>query len=298
MKKKALGKGLSELIPELKEEVSFFPEPGETRSRGISYIPVESILFSPFQPRTSFKEDSSFEELVNSIKEKGILQPILVREVGEGLYECVAGERRLRAVKKLGLKTIPAIIKKLSDEEVLLTALVENIQRKDLNPLEEALAYKKLVEKFNYTQEKIAEKTGRDRSTIANLMRLLNLPESIQQDILEGKLSAGHGKALLSLNDEKLQLKIRNLILEKGLSVRDTEKLIARILKQEGENRDTKKSRQDPDLAFLSEELSKIIGTRVEVRKKGKKTRIVLEFSELERAEEFIELLKKSYTNT
>jgi ParB family chromosome partitioning protein len=296
MRKKALGRGLSELIPELEEEVSLSPEPGDLKNRGISYIPVESVLFSPFQPRTSFKEDTSFEELVNSIKEKGVLQPIIVRKVEEGLYECVAGERRLRAVKKLGLKTIPAIVKNFTDEEVLITALIENIQRKDLNPLEEALAYKKLIEKFNYTQEKIAEKTGRDRSTVANLLRLLNLPENIQQDILEGKISVGHGKALLSLNNQELQLKVRNLILEKGLSVRETEKLVARILKDGLEAQDSKKSQPDPDLALLSEEISKIIGTRVEIKKRGKKTRIVFEFSELERAEEFIEILKKSFS--
>ncbi|PMP98024.1 MAG: hypothetical protein C0169_01040 [Thermodesulfobacterium geofontis] len=145
MKKKALGKGLSELIPEIEEE-------------NIKYISIENIFYSPFQPRIKFKEDESFEELVKSIKEKGILQPILVRKKGEEFYECVAGERRLRAAEKAGLREVPAIVKTLSDEEALVIALIENLQRKNLNPIEEALGYKSLVEKFGYTQEELQKK--------------------------------------------------------------------------------------------------------------------------------------------
>jgi ParB family chromosome partitioning protein len=276
MKKKALGKGLSELIPEIEESP-------------IKYIPIDNILYSPFQPRIQFREDEDFEELVKSIKERGILQPIIVRKKGEELYECVAGERRLRAAKKAGLKEIPAIIKNFTDEEVILIALIENLQRKNLNPLEEALGYKNLMEKFGYTQEEIAEKVGKDRATVANLLRLLKLPSIIQEDLLEERLTVGHAKALLAFDEEEKQIYVRNLILKKGLSVRETEKLVGRLQKGEISQ---KKKELDPDLVSLSEELSKIVGTPVQVVTKKKKTYFIFEFNELEKAENFIEKLK------
>jgi len=280
MKKKALGKGLSELIPEIEESP-------------IKYIPINNILYSPFQPRIQFKEDEDFEELVKSIKERGILQPILVRKKGEDLYECVAGERRLKAAKKAGLKEVPAVIKNFTDEEVLLIALIENLQRKNLNPLEEALGYKNLMEKFGYTQEEVAEKVGKDRATVANLLRLLKLPSIIQEDLLEERLTVGHAKALLSLDEEEKQIYVRNLILKKGLSVRETEKLVGRLQKGEISQ---KKKELDPDLVSLSEELSKIVGTPVQVVTKKKKTYFIFEFNELKKAENFIEKLKKVFT--
>jgi ParB family chromosome partitioning protein len=280
MKKKALGKGLSELIPEIEESP-------------IKYILIDNILYSPFQPRIQFREDEDFEELVKSIKERGILQPIIVRKKGEDLYECVAGERRLRAAKKAGLKEIPAIIKNFTDEEVLLIALIENLQRKNLNPLEEALGYKNLVEKFGYTQEEVAEKVGKDRATVANLLRLLKLPSIIQEDLLEERLTVGHAKALLSLDEEEKQIYVRNLILKKGLSVRETEKLVGKLQKGEFSQ---KKKELDPDLVSLSEELSKIVGIPVQVVTKKKKTYFIFEFNELEKAENFIEKLKKVFT--
>ncbi|AEH22700.1 parB-like partition protein [Thermodesulfobacterium geofontis OPF15] len=280
MKKKALGKGLSELIPEIEESP-------------IKYIPIDNILYSPFQPRIQFKEDEDFEELVKSIKERGILQPILVRKKGEDLYECVAGERRLKAAKKAGLKEVPAVIKNFTDEEVLLIALIENLQRKNLNPLEEALGYKNLIEKFGYTQEEIAEKVGKDRATVANLLRLLKLPSIIQEDLLEERLTVGHAKALLALDEEEKQIYVRNLILKKGLSVRETEKLVGRLQKGEISQ---KKKELDPDLVSLSEELSKIVGIPVQVVTKKKKTYFIFEFNELEKAENFIEKLKKVFT--
>ncbi|MDF2953857.1 MAG: Chromosome segregation protein Spo0J [Thermodesulfobacterium sp.] len=279
MKKKALGRGLSDLIPEVEEE-------------SIKYIVAEKILYSPFQPRIKFEEDDHFKELVKSIKEKGILQPILVREKGGGFYECIAGERRLRAAKKAGLKEVPAIVKNFSDEEALVIALIENLQRKNLNPLEEAMGYKNLIEKFGYTQEEIAEKVGKDRATVANLLRLLKLPSVIQEDLLEERLTVGHAKALLSLDSEKKQIYARNLILERGLSVRETEKLVSKLQKGEISK---KKKEPDPDLVYLSEELSKLIGTQVQVKTKKKKTYFIFEFDELERAEAFIEKLKKSF---
>ena len=188
-KKSRLGRGLSELIPELSEKEAF------------QKISVESIVFSSFQPRITFREDEEFRELLASIEREGLLQPILVRPLGNGLYECVAGERRLRAVKKLGWKEVPAIVKELDDRSALLIALIENLQRKDLNPIETALAYQSLMEKFGFTQEEVAERVGKDRATVANFLRILKLPEEVKQDLLERRLSVGHAKALLSLQD-------------------------------------------------------------------------------------------------
>jgi len=290
IKKRALGKGLSELIPELSEDFE-----GKEKEKGYTELPTDFVTFFSLQPRITFREDESFQELLRSIQEKGIIQPIVVRKISEGLYECVAGERRLRAAKKLGLKTIPVIIKELSDEEALLISIIENLQRKDLNPLEVALAYKNLMEKFGYTQEEVAERVGKDRATVANFLRLLKLPKEIQEDLLNERLSMGHAKALLSLPTKDLQLKVRELILQKGLSVRETERLVEK-LKKEGEVTQKRASKKaDPDLLQLAEELSKVVGSRVEVKIQRKKPCFVFRFESLESAEAFIEKLKKLF---
>ncbi|MFN3920989.1 MAG: ParB/RepB/Spo0J family partition protein [Caldimicrobium sp.] len=288
IKKRSLGKGLAELLPELSEEAY----KKDSSVKGYTELPIEEVTFFSLQPRITFKEDESFQELLRSIQEKGIIQPIVVRKVTEGLYECVAGERRLRAAKKLGLKTIPVIIKDLSDEEALLISVVENLQRKDLNPMEVAIAYKNLMDRFNLTQEEIAERVGKDRATVANFIRLLKLPQEIQKDLLEEKLTVGHAKALLSLPTEELQLKARNLILEKNLSVRETEKLVEKLKKDEVI---PKKKELDPDLVLLADEMSKLLGTKVEIKVKKKKPIFILQFESLDRAENFIERLKKIY---
>ncbi len=279
IKRKALGKGLSELIPEL------------SSSEKLTELPVEAVTFFSYQPRITFKEDESFQELLKSIQERGILQPIVVRKVTEGLYECVAGERRLRAAKKLGLKSIPVVIKELSDEEALLISVMENLQRKDLNPMEIALAYKNLMDRFGYTQEEVAERVGKDRATVANFIRLLKLPKEVQDDLLEERLTVGHAKALLSLPTEELQLQARRLVHEKGLSVRETEKLVEKL---RAEPVKSKRKEPDPDLLALSEELSQLLGTKVEVILKKKRPCFIFHFENLERAEAFLERLKNS----
>lgn len=292
-KKKVLGKGLAELIPEIEEiekEISLKEKPSPESS--ICFISVDRVFPSPFQPRMVFKEDEEFEKLVNSIKQKGILQPILVRKRDEETFECIAGERRLRAAKKAGLETVPAIIKNLTDEEVLVIGLIENLQRKNLNPLEEALAYRTLSERFGYTQEEIAEKVGKDRTTVANFLRLLKLPLLIQQDLLEERLTVGHAKALLALESEEQRLYVRDLILKRGLSVRETEKVVSKILKPQKEK---KVKSLDPDLVYLSQELSKLIGSKVNITVKGKKTYFVFEFDDLEKVERFLESLRQTF---
>lgn len=289
-KKKALGKGLAELIPELDEKESKSVD----KSEAITELPTEAITFFSLQPRITFREDESFEELVKSIEEKGIIQPIVVRKITDELYECVAGERRLRAAKKLGLAKVPVIIRELNDEEALLISIMENLQRKDLNPMEIAYAYKNLIERFNLTQEEIAERVGKDRATVANTLRLLKLPERIQEDLLEERLTMGHCKALLSLPSEELQMKARDIILEKALSVRETERLVASFLRERPKR---KEKEIDEDLKALADEVSKLIGAPVEVKMKGNKTYFVFCFSDLESAESFLEKLKKFERN-
>lgn len=290
VKKKALGKGLAELLPDLSIQGEGSPK---SSTSGITELPTDNVTFFSYQPRLTFKEDEAFQELMKSIQEKGIIQPIVVRKLSDDLYECVAGERRLRAAKKLGLKYVPVIIKDLSDEEALLISIIENLQRKDLNPMEVALAYKNLIEKFGYTHEELAEKVGKDRATVSNFLRLLKLPQIIQEDLLNERLTMGHAKALLSLPSQELQIEARKIILEKNLSVRETEKLVERLKK---EPKIPKQTLPDPDLLSLSEEFSKLLGTKVEIKLKKKKPTFVIYFSSLLDAENFMKKLKDLYS--
>ncbi len=212
-KKGGLGKGLEAIFGELDEL---------EKDNKVVAISLELIDKNPFQPREDFDE-KGVKELAESIKEKGIIQPIIVRENGDK-YQIVVGERRFIAARMAGLKSIPAIVKDISDEESAEIALIENIQRKDLNPVEEALAYKRLIDNFGYTQEELAKKIGKDRATIANGLRLLNLPDDIKEKLKRGLISAGHARAILSLRDEADQKRLADEIIKRKLSVREAEK--------------------------------------------------------------------------
>lgn len=279
-KDRRLGRGLSALLSETEAE-------GELRTVSISVI-----LPSPFQPRRNFSEES-LAELAASIKSRGLLQPLLVREIAPGTYELVAGERRLRAAKMAGLSEVPVLVKHFSDEEALSVALIENLQREDLNPLEEAEGYRRLIDEFGLSQEEIARRVGKDRSTVANALRLLRLPEEVKEDLYEGRLSAGHARALLALEDEGLILEARKVILKRGLSVRETEKLVKKL--KEGEKRPRKKKEPDPDLEALAQEISEILGAKTQIKIIKGKPRFSFEFDSLEAAEEFIARLKASF---
>jgi len=279
-KDRRLGRGLSALLSETEAE-------GELRTVSISVI-----LPSPFQPRRNFSEES-LAELAASIKSRGLLQPLLVREIAPGTYELVAGERRLRAAKMAGLSEVPVLVKHFSDEEALSVALIENLQREDLNPLEEAEGYRRLIDEFGLSQEEIARRVGKDRSTVANALRLLRLPEEVKEDLYEGRLSAGHARALLALEDEGLILEARKVILKRGLSVRETEKLVKKL--KEGEKRPRKKKEPDPDLEALAQEISEILGAKTQIKIIKGKPRFSFEFDSLEAAEEFIARLKESF---
>jgi ParB family chromosome partitioning protein len=248
MKKKVLGRGLEALIPETKPEEN---PPNE--------IDIDRITPNPSQPRL-VHDEARLEELAASIRENGILQPVLVRPFGKG-YQLIAGERRLSAAQRAGLLKIPAVIRDVPDDRLLELALVENIQREPLNPIEEAQAYQHLMDAINETQEKISERLGKDRSTIANSIRLLKLPASVKLMVAEGKLSPGHARALLASNASPSEiLKAAALIIEKGLSVREAERWAKNISKS---TRSPKS--QDPNEAAAADRLRIALGTKVEI---------------------------------
>ncbi len=293
MEKKVLGKGLSALItnrpsdPDRNNEISSL----EINPAGnVAYVKTISILENRFQPRQNYDE-SKLEDLKASIKEKGVLQPILVRKQGNE-YEVVAGERRLRAAKAIGLKEVPVIIKNVTDREALVLALVENIQREELNAIEEALGFKRLMEEFQFTQEAVAEAIGKDRSTITNLLRLLRLPEEIQKQVADDKISMGHARALLSLEDAAIQKKMAQVIIDRGLSVRQVEELVKKahqghnIIKAAGKPKNR-------DIEILEEELRKILGTKVFIKDKKGKGKLIVEYYSLDDLDRILGVLRK-----
>jgi ParB family chromosome partitioning protein len=254
MTRKALGRGLSALLS----------ADQTATSEENSTIQVELIDPSPVQPRSYF-DDRSLQELAMSIRENGIVQPVLVRPNG-ARYELVAGERRWRAAQVAGLHEIPAIIREIPSDKVLELALIENIQREDLNAIEEARAYKKLLETVGLTQESLAQRVGRDRSYITNYIRLLRLPDDLQQLVQEGRLSAGHARTLLGVDDLAAQRKVARRIIDKGMSVRETERLIQQIAS--GARQSSAKPRGaagDPNLKAAEAKLRRKLGTRVNI---------------------------------
>lgn len=266
MERKALGKGISALIQE--------KQPTDTGER-IIYLTPEQIKPGPFQPRENF-DNRHMEELIQSIKEKGVIQPILVRLKDE-YYEIIAGERRFRAANFLNFKEIPAIVKDVDDRDSLELSLIENIQRQELNPIEEAQAYQQLIDKFRVTQEKISETLGKARVTITNTLRLLKLPPEIQQEMRKGHLSLAHGRALLEIEDPEQQYQLAQKVISNALSVRELENLLKSLRPKSAEVR-TKISLSEPHLAVFEEELQRILGTKVRISKKKKRGHILIEF--------------------
>lgn len=249
MMKKALGKGLGAFIPE---------EFGIIKDERYADLNVEQLFPNPLQPRIKF-DDQSINELAQSIRESGVVQPILVVSE-EGRFKIIVGERRWRAAQKAGLKKVPVLIRNLSPEKQLEVAIVENIHREDLNPMEVAMAYQRMTQELNFTQQEIAEKVGKDRTSVTNYLRLLKLPDEIQNGIIEDKVSMGHARALLALEEPEAQLTAYQQILDKSLSVRNTEKLVNRLKERAPR---VQRSLEDPDLHALQEEMLKALGTKV-----------------------------------
>jgi len=266
-KKVALGRGLDALIPDLSQE--------KAGSRDFFSCEIDRIRPNRYQPRRQFSE-TDLDELRRSIAEQGILQPLLVRPDG-GAYELIAGERRLRAAKMAGLTAVPVMVKTISDSELLAVSIIENIQRADLNPLEEADAYHRLMTEFSLTQEQVADRVGKGRPTVANFLRLRSLVEPIQASILSGELSMGHARALLSAESGARQLAAWRRVIKEGLSVRETEALVRR-LKNEAPPEKPVRAPEDPYFSDLAERLSRRFGTRVKIQRRGKKGKLEIEF--------------------
>ncbi|WP_019038563.1 ParB/RepB/Spo0J family partition protein [Psychroflexus tropicus] len=269
-KKKALGRGLSALLNDPENDIKSAEDKNADKVVGnIVELSLEAIEVNPFQPRTSFSEDA-LKELASSIKELGVIQPITVRKLDFNKYQLVSGERRYRASKMLGLETIPAYIRIANDQESLEMALVENIQRQDLDPIEVALSYQRLIDEIDLTQEELSDRVGKNRSTIANYLRLLKLDPIIQTGMRDGFLSMGHGRALININNTDVQLQVYEKILKDKLSVRETEALVRKM--QDGTNsKEKEKPRVDEKKQKALKQISSYFGAKVElkVNKKG-----------------------------
>ncbi|MEJ2077309.1 MAG: ParB/RepB/Spo0J family partition protein [Acidobacteriota bacterium] len=272
MKRKALGKGLDALLPQTNE------------SGALVMIDIDLIHPNPLQPRLRF-EIEKLDELAASIREKGILQPIVVRPTEIG-YEIIAGERRWRACQRAAVHQIPAIVQDVSDQDMLELALIENIQRDDLSPIEEAQAYQLMVEQFGLTQEQVADKVARSRTAVTNTLRLLQLPKTIQEMVINRDLSMGHARALIPL-EPRDQLQLARAIVARGLSVRDTERRAQRLTRASKPSRP--KSSKDPNIRSAEERLEERWRTRVEIRQRGQKGQIVLHFDSSEELDRLFE---------
>ncbi|MBE9536430.1 MAG: ParB/RepB/Spo0J family partition protein [Proteobacteria bacterium] len=281
-KRRALGKGLGALLPTGDAAVSI------SGKRVFMQCPIEKITPNPYQPRKIFDE-TALAELVSSVKEKGVLQPLIVRSAGNDSFELIAGERRWRAAQKAGLKEVPVVIKDVSDRESLEIAIIENIQRAELNPVEEAEGYKRLMDEFSYTQEELAGKVGKERATVSNHLRILKLPEEVKKDIADGLLALGHAKALLGLEGNVEIIEAKNAVIKKGMSVRETEALVKRT-RQGGRKKKTTAT-PDNDLAGLEERLKRHFGTKVRIARSGEKGKVEINFYSNEELDRLIEII-------
>ena len=256
-----LGKGLDLLIP---------VEPAEKEEKDVVVLKTSMLEPNKEQPRKSF-DSEKIDELAQSIKQYGIIQPIIVCKKDD-YYQIIAGERRWRAAKKAGVKEVPVVVKEYSDREIAEISLIENIQREDLNPIEEALSYKQLIDDYHLTQEELAQRVSKSRTVITNAMRLLKLHKDVQKMLVDGRLSAGHARAILALEDPKQQLKIANEVVEKNLSVRQTEDLVKEL--NEAKPSAKKKAKKDDDMGFIYRDLEKkmtaALGTKVKIKRKDK----------------------------
>ena len=287
-KRNALGRGLDALLSmdDVKTE----------GSSSISEIELAKITVNPNQPRREF-DQTALQELADSIAEIGIIQPITLRKLSDDEYQIIAGERRYRASQRAGLKTIPAYIRTADDENMMEMALIENIQRENLNPIEEAIAYKRLLTEFNLKQDEVAERVSKSRTAVTNSMRLLKLNEKVQQMVIDDMISTGHARALLGLNDLEKQYTVAQQIFDEKLSVRETEKLVKKI-QQEKNQKDTEKNKKiDPKLEAichdLEEKMKGILGTKVAINQKdNKKGKIEIEYYSMDELDRIMDLFR------
>jgi ParB family chromosome partitioning protein len=280
-KRMALGKGLGALLPEF----------GQAESKTLLYCGIEEIIPNRSQPRKHFDE-SKLQELAESIKEKGILEPLIVRKTDQG-YELIVGERRWRAAQKAGLKEVPVVVKEAEGREALEISLIENLQREDLNPIEAAEAFKHLIEEFKISQEDLSKRIGKDRTTIANTLRLLKLPIEIRNQLLQNRITSGHARAILSLESKEKQKELCALIIKKCLSVREAEALAKRWSEKPKKSITAVKKKGDLEsqLNSLQDSLRKYLGTKVQINRKGKRGKIEIEYYSHQDLERIVEAI-------
>ena len=288
MNRKALGKGINALIPDFEMGVP------EVEPSSVGDLLIDEISPTRLQPRSYF-DDDKLDELVTSIEKHGVLQPVIVQKAGSG-YELIVGERRWRASKKLGLKKIPAVIREVSDAQSLEIAIIENIHRQDLNPIEEAEAYARLSNEFALTQEMVAEKVGKSRAAVANTLRLLKLSRGIKEDLISGKISMGHARALLGLESSKQMEALRKEIIKQDLTVRQTESRVNKLKKDATGKPETPKVKKDIFIKDLEKELARRLGTKVDISPKKNGGKLVVTYysdDDLERIQELMGPSKK-----
>lgn len=304
MSKKVLGRGLGAFFPEYNED-----ETGQEKKSDIEKtktavplepadkvnvvlnIPVNHIRANPHQPRKDFKREA-LDELADSIKKHGLIQPITVRYIGEKRFELISGERRLRASKIAGEEEIPAYVREVNDEQMIAFALIENIQREELNPLEVAMGYQRLMEECNYTQGEVAERVGKNRSTVTNMMRLLQLPDFLQAVLRDEKISTGHARALINVEQESDQRSILKRILKKSLSVRQTEKLVRSLSDKDDQKNSKKQTRKEsPFLNQIEKRLRDNLSTKVNIKQRGDGGEIRIEYYSNDDLERLLQIL-------
>jgi ParB family chromosome partitioning protein len=292
-KKKALGRGLDAILQSPETDITSRDISGDYVAGAIADIAISKIGANPFQPRTIF-EAESLEELAQSINQQGIIQPLTVRKIGYDRYQLIAGERRLKAAEIAGLKAVPCYIRVANDEQMLELALIENIHRKDLNALEIAISYQRLIDELNLTQEDVSQKVGKDRATVSNYIRLLKLPPEVQYALRHDQISMGHARCLISIREEELQLKALLKIVEKGLSVRETEKLARDIQAPHLHHTEEKDAPIPENLQQAGVRLHEKIGAAISIRHNNKGIgSLVIKFSSEADLERILEILNK-----
>ena len=290
-KRRTLGRGLDALLSTPTGVKSENTSPEQSRG-GLRHIPVDLLKRGRYQPRLDMRPES-LEELANSIRAQGVVQPIVVRPIDDGAgYEIIAGERRWRAAQLAGLQEVPALVRDVPDEAAVAMALIENIQRENLNPMEEARALERLVEEFGMTHQQAAEAVGRSRAAVTNLLRLLDLDDQVKQMLERRELEMGHGRALLGLSEPAAQLAAARKVASAGLSVRETERLVRRLTREKSSGA-SRKHEADPDVLRLQNELGERLGTSVKVRQSGKgRGQLVISYSSLEELEGILEHIR------
>ncbi len=291
-----LGTGLDTLIPKKKEEKTAVKQVTKEIIKETDSVDINKIEPNQSQPRKNFNEDA-LQELADSIKQHGLIEPLIVLEGKKGFYQIIAGERRWRAAKIAGLKKVPIVVKQYTDQEVMEVALIENLQREDLNPIEEAEAYQRLIEEYHLKQDEVAEKVSKSRVAVTNALRLLKLDKRVRDMVIEDKIKSGHARALLAIEDLNLQYETAMKIFDEKLSVRETEKLVKKALKDASEEKEEKKADNEEQLKIVyaqyEEKLKSIMGTKVNIHrnKDGRKGKIEIEYYSPDEFDRIIELM-------